>query len=507
MPPDALPLTPAYTFGISKGLGKEISDIRSLAIEWDSSYDSSVRRGFIIELFEQHQIYEEFIALHWPYGNSRSGETFRRRYLNIKKRFGDFHTKSSAKQEEISEMSFDESNKKQSTVAENLIELLTNDKGEIMSNIINRPAALVKQGNLKLYTTSLRVSDLLINNFYSIERLDPDNPDDKGYQRILNKGRAKKLADYLIEGQDSLDAFLPTSIFLATDKDIQFDSTVNTITFDVEKIGPFSVVDGQHRIEGLKMAAEKRPEIHSFEVPVNIAVGLPSIAQMCHFLIVNTTQKSVDKAVEQRIYARLSDAVDFEDVPNLPRWIQRIIESGDDEQALRIVDHLNETSESPWYGKIEMANQDSKTATINQKSFVKAIKKYVLTANNPISVRTPDQQKKIIHNYWKAIANLLDSGKPTVLFKYNGVELFSRFSTPIFNRLQNMGDYKTDTIEKLLKETFDNLEGDNIAVGHPEWWLSGTGPAGGLNATALNKINHELTKALHKAESSPDIEL
>jgi hypothetical protein len=154
-----------------------------------------------------------------------------------------------------------------------------------------------------------------------------------------------------------------------------------------------------------------------------------------------------------------------------------------------------------------MANQDSKTATINQKSFVKAIKKYVLTANNPISVRTPDQQKKIIHNYWKAIANLLDSGKPTVLFKYNGVELFCRFSTPIFNRLQNMGDYKTDTIEKLLKETFENLEGDNVAVGHPEWWLSGTGPAGGLNATALNKINHELTKALHKAESSPDIEL
>lgn len=60
MPPDALPLRPAYTFGTIKGLEKEINDIRSIVIGWDSSYDSSVRRGFIIELFEQHQIYGEF---------------------------------------------------------------------------------------------------------------------------------------------------------------------------------------------------------------------------------------------------------------------------------------------------------------------------------------------------------------------------------------------------------------------------------------------------------------
>src|SRR5207237_7539405 len=123
------------------------------------------------------------------------------------------------------------------------------------------------------------------------------------------------------------------------------------------EVGPFSVVDGQHRIEGLKMAAEKAPALLSFEVPVNIAVSLSKLAQMCHFLIVNTTQKSVDKGVEQRIYARLTDAVEFEDVPKLPKWIQRIVETGDDEQALNIVDYLNDTEASPWRGKISMANQ------------------------------------------------------------------------------------------------------------------------------------------------------
>ena len=77
-----------------------------------------------------------------------------------------------------------------------------------MSKIITRPAALVVQGKLRLYATSLRVGDLLLKDFYSIERLDPENPSD-GYQRLLNKGRAKRLADYLIDGQDDQDAFLP----------------------------------------------------------------------------------------------------------------------------------------------------------------------------------------------------------------------------------------------------------------------------------------------------------
>ena len=374
-----------------------------------------------------------------------------------------------------------------------------------MPKIITRPAALVTQGKLRLYTTSLRVSDLLLDGFYSIERLDPDNPSDRGYQRLLNKARAKKLADYLVEGQESQDAFLPTSVFLATDKDIPFNSATNTITFDVEKVGPFSVVDGQHRIEGLKLAAEKRPEISSFEVPVNIAIDLPNIAQMCHFLIVNTTQKSVDKAVEQRIYARLTQDIGVEEVPNLPKWIRRIVETGDDEQALRLVDYLNEENGSPWFGKIEMANQTSKKGTISQKSFVKAIKSYVLTANNPISVLPPEKQKKIFLNYWMSLANLLDVGEPTVLFKYNGVELFCRFSTAIFNKLTP--DYQINSIEKLLTSIFEQAEGEYAAVGHPSWWLSSTGGAGSLNPGAIGKVNHELVKALHKCGVDSEIKL
>lgn len=115
-----------------------------------------------------------------------------------------------------------------------------------MNRKISRPASLVKQGGLTLYATSLKVSDLLIPNFYSVETLDPDDQADKGYQRLLNKARAKKLADYIVAGQETKDAFLPTSIFMATHKDIAFNPANNTIEIDIDEVGPFSVVDGQH---------------------------------------------------------------------------------------------------------------------------------------------------------------------------------------------------------------------------------------------------------------------
>lgn len=265
-------------------------------------------------------------------------------------------------------------------------------------------AARVKQGDLVLFATSIKVRDLVTPGFYSVETLDPDDKSDKGFQRLLNTARAKRLADYIIKGQDSKDAFLPTSVFLATHKSIPFNEGNNTIEIDTSTTCPFSVVDGQHRLEGLKMAAQKDPRVLDFETPVNIAVNLPLIAQMCHFLIVNTTQKSVDKSVEQRIIARLSEALDVEDIPSLPKWILNTVEKGEVDKALKYVVYLNQAEDSPWKGKILMANSEADDTTINQRSFVKAIVKYVLTANNPIAIINDfEKEKKIFLNYWKPL--------------------------------------------------------------------------------------------------------
>lgn len=371
-------------------------------------------------------------------------------------------------------------------------------------NVITRPAAFVRQGKMKLYATSLKVSELLIENFYDITRFDPLS-NTKGYQRLLNVARAKKLSGYVLDSyRNHEDPFLPTSIFIATDKELVYDEVSHTITIDMDAICPFNVVDGQHRLEGLRIAANKNQDILTLEMPVNIATNLSILEQMGQFLIVNTTQKSVDKAVVQRIYQMLSNARQVENLPTLPKWIDNIVTKGDDDKALRFVDFLNGTPESPWYRKILMANSVDKDKPVNQKTFVEAIKKYFLVNHNIILSAFPEKSQNIFMNYWKSIIDVIDASDKSVLYKYNGVNLFCMFSVPFLNILCNKGDFTTDAMKMLLRKTFENMDNEFSTVGYAEYWESG-GTASFLNIGAMLKVNNSLIEALHAANDSYNV--
>jgi len=86
----ALPLKAAYEFGATRGLEKEVREIREMVIEWDLSYTSSLRRGYIVALFESKGVLEKFKKDHWPFGNTSAGERKRSWYLSIKARYEEF---------------------------------------------------------------------------------------------------------------------------------------------------------------------------------------------------------------------------------------------------------------------------------------------------------------------------------------------------------------------------------------------------------------------------------
>lgn len=376
--------------------------------------------------------------------------------------------------------------------------------------ILKKPAVKVTQGDLTIYATTLLVKDLIIPNFYQVDKLDSSNST-SGFQRVLDKTRTKRLADYILDAWKDRDAFLPTSIFLATDKDVFFDNEKNEITFEVEKVCPFNVVDGQHRVEGLIEAAKQNPEIEKFELVANIAVMLDDVSQMCHFLIVNTTQKSVDRAVEQQIISRLTGMVDLEDIPTLPKWIQRQVMKGEDKEALVITNYLNSEEDSPWYQKIRMANESKDDLnTINQKSFVQSIKGYILSSNNPLAAETDiDRRNKILKNYWKAIDDLLvkkDSTNQSVVYKTIGLELFNIISATIFMKLYNEKNFTVDRIKAMLQHGFANLPNEHLSVQSPDWWESGGG-ASNINKAAVRHIATELNKAMNVQQSAGNIQL
>jgi DGQHR domain-containing protein len=363
---------------------------------------------------------------------------------------------------------------------------------------IEVPAAKVRQGNLTLYTTSIKVSDLLSANFYSIERLDPNNQK-AGYQRVLNETRAKRLAKYIISGLDAGDSFIPTSIFMATDKELKFHPENNTLEIDISETGPFSIVDGQHRAEGLRIAAAEDKRVTDFEVPVNIAVSLNSLAQMAHLLIVNTTQKSVDQGVSQQIFARLTDTLMTEELPTIPDWIMRAVEKGDDGKALSFVHYMNINNNSPWRGKIKMANDEDASGTINQASAVKTIKKFILVANNPLLDQETKIQNAVFVNYWQTITELINPSVQTTLYKYAGFEQFSQFFVPFVSHIlsKHGKKFSVDFMKNILREVFENLEGDGIGIGTSEFWDIG-GQAGKYNSGARSQITKNMVQVLAK---------
>jgi endonuclease len=86
----SLSLKKAYSFAIEHGLQKEVDEIRNMEIEWDLRYTSTLRRGYIATLLEKHNIFDEFKSHYWPEGDTDWGQSKRRFYLKVKKRYEDF---------------------------------------------------------------------------------------------------------------------------------------------------------------------------------------------------------------------------------------------------------------------------------------------------------------------------------------------------------------------------------------------------------------------------------
>ena len=85
-----LSLKAAYAFGAAHGLEREVTEIREKPIEWDRPYTSSLGKGYMVALFEDHGLFDTFKKEHWSSGNTPAGETRLRRYLRIKREYEAF---------------------------------------------------------------------------------------------------------------------------------------------------------------------------------------------------------------------------------------------------------------------------------------------------------------------------------------------------------------------------------------------------------------------------------
>ena len=369
--------------------------------------------------------------------------------------------------------------------------------------IFSRNAVQVQQGNLTLYLTYLTPEDLFADNFLTVDTLEPTSQG--GYQRILNETRATRLARHLNEANHHGYAHLPTTVFLATEESVDFDDATNTLSFDTDVVCPFSIVDGQHRIEGLKLASNREETLRSFRLPVTIATDLDFTHQMYHFFIVNTTQVPVDPALRQQITSRFTGMLGVETLPYMPYWLEHEVAGGRDARALRIVESLNAETDSPLFGRIRMANDTSLGTKISQSSIVNLFKTQVFVATNPLGVHEtdPDRQAKIIINYLRAVDDILVDGRArgeTVIYKSNGLFFLFGISKWVFGAIyQTSRDFTVASIKSYLNRGLERLSDMYQHLADPDWWMPGPHGASNLNRSAASDRIDAFQQALARS--------
>lgn len=123
--------------------------------------------------------------------------------------------------------------------------------------------------------------------------------DEDGYQRQPNRTHYLKIKNYILKNFESFK--FPTSIILGTDKVkiekfIKKDSCGEYLDIDIslgEKV--FRIVDGQHRIEGIREAAKEKPALNDLLLNAIILIspsGHKSV-ELEAFIDINSTAKRI----------------------------------------------------------------------------------------------------------------------------------------------------------------------------------------------------------------------
>jgi DGQHR domain-containing protein len=152
---------------------------------------------------------------------------------------------------------------------------------KIMAERVNiGSVSLVRQKEHRFYSFTMP-SDLLADCCFVINR---DDDPEGGFQRVLDKKRAKEIAEYIDSGLGTI----PSSIVLSAQPECEFsyDSKRKTISFNrISKA--FMIIDGQHRVYGFKLCKT------ILRIPVVVYDSLSKRDETRLFIDINSKQKGV----------------------------------------------------------------------------------------------------------------------------------------------------------------------------------------------------------------------
>jgi DGQHR domain-containing protein len=299
-------------------------------------------------------------------------------------------------------------------------------------------AVAVKQRSWQLY--SFVMDSETFDKIAFVSRRDDDK--DVGYQRNLSKQRATDIAHYI----DKDNGCLPNSILVNLEEGCSYDSTRRMLKIP-NKPKMAWVIDGQHRMYGLRTAKTK------YDLVITAFLGLDVAEQAKQFKVINSKQKGVPTSL---LY-------DLLDLTKDGTYVQQ---RGHDLAA-----RLNDDPESPWYTQIDMTG--SGEGLITQTRVVTALES-LISEKGALFQYSEEEQYGVLKNYFRAIKALFPSdwgNKSSVLTKAVGFSAFLIVLPQVLTLcLQRFQDFTLQSVRSVLKpiESYSfSAEKHKGWAGHP----------------------------------------
>lgn len=256
---------------------------------------------------------------------------------------------------------------------------------------------LIKQKHNEFMLTTITAGALSKVTYTAVRGVD----DEQGaVQRILVERRIRSLKEFVLSGGD-----LPGCIILNWVGD---QLTIDGEQFSFEpKSKQAQIIDGQHRVAGIKEAIREDESIADMCIPVVIYQNLSTQECADIFIAINTEQKPAPKSLVYDLYG-IGSEVSIDPAAARARDIAEV---------------LNKDEESPYFGKIKFPGEPRRKGGIALSTAVSAIKQLVEPSATfeQIGVNELNLQIKCLSNYFSAIEKEYGEGwdATTNAFQYS----------------------------------------------------------------------------------------
>ncbi len=245
------------------------------------------------------------------------------------------------------------------------------------------PYIEVRQKNREFILTALPIWLLTKIAYASVRGKDEE---EGAVQRVLNSRRISSIKDYTLEVGD-----YPASVVLNWINENKPLAKKNGQIIIPDVAHAAQLIDGQHRVAGLRAAMEEKSSIRNMQIPVAIFENLSTQDCASLFLSINTEQKPVPKSLVIDLYGVADPSVVD---PAAAR-------------ARDLVLDLNEDEEAPYYEQIKLPGSPRRRGGIALSTAASAIKPLVEEKGDfeQRGITELEMQKKVIKNFFGALAD------------------------------------------------------------------------------------------------------